>query len=97
MELNEKEAHCIARLLQGAFYSDNILSGCTFCKFRCDNDEQPLINSIRKRLYDETYVDVRLGSDRRDELPFSDFPYKRFLKTSNEPIKEYFGKIFADI
>ncbi|MBR6013349.1 MAG: hypothetical protein IK062_06165 [Selenomonadaceae bacterium] len=35
MILSEQEAHCVARLLQGAVYGEDFLSGCSFCKFPC--------------------------------------------------------------
>ena len=95
MELNEKETHCIARLLQSAIFGKSLISGCQFCKFRCDGDELSVINSMRNRLYDETGVDLRLGSDKRDELPFSDFPYKRFLKAANDDVINYYRVFFT--
>ena len=42
MELTEKEAHCVARLLQGAIYGGgghcfgNPFDGCFFCKYNCE-------------------------------------------------------------
>ena len=33
MELNEKEAHCVARLLQGALFGKSYLDGCDYCKW----------------------------------------------------------------
>ena len=30
MELNEREAHCVARLLQGAIFGNDATDGCFF-------------------------------------------------------------------
>jgi len=98
MELTEKEAHCVARLLQGGLYSENSLSGCTFCKFQCRPVAEGQISmerKIREKFMAETGVDLT-QSITRDVL-FSNFPYKKFLKNSNESIKEHFRKIFEDI
>lgn len=100
MELNEKEAHCVARLLQGALFGDTLFDGCIFCKFKCsvDNDPAPHLDNIRKKFMDSTQVD--LGYTHYKDFVKSDFPYKRFLKHSNDDIKqnirEYF-KSFGDI
>ena len=100
MELTEKEAHCVARLLQGRFYSKNILSGCTFCKYQClpqvvNGEEIHMERKIREKFMAETGVDLT-SSVPRDVL-FSEFPYKKFLKNANETIKKHFREIFADI
>ncbi len=59
MELTEQEAHCIARLLQGALFSENILNGCDYCKNRCYENRWDIFFSIRKRLSEETDVDLK--------------------------------------
>jgi len=95
MELNEKESHCVARLLQGAFYGESAVSGCAFCKYRCrESDEISMERKIREKFMAETGVD--LTQFVSPTIPYSKFPYKKFLKNSNENIKEYFRKIFAD-
>ena len=100
MELNEKEAHCVARLLQGGFYGNNVLNGCTFCKFKCrpqliDDEEISMERKIREKFMTETGVDLTQSIPY--DIVFSEFPYKKFLKNSNEGIKEHLRKAFADI
>ncbi len=96
MELTEQEAHCVARLLQGAIfgnYGESAFSGCTFCKFRCNH--ALTFDALRERFSKETGVDLGLGSE--GSLPFSKFPYKRFLKSANADIRKYFKNYFADV
>ena len=97
MELTEKEAHCIARLLQSAMFGESLLCGCKFCKFQCKTaeDTAPHLDAIRKRLTDETGVDLRLGAE--SNLLYSNFPHKRFLKNANEEIVNYFLNFFANL
>ena len=100
MELSEKEAHCVARLLQGAIYGErNVLDGCLFCKYCCDdgNADEPLpeYKEILKKFGEETGVDLNPVTSR--DVYHSDFPYKKFLKNSNELVKERFRNFFKDI
>ena len=97
MELTEKESHCIARLLQGAIFGESVLNGCTFCKFRCstESDPAPHLDELRQKLWIETGVDLRFGSGK-DKLPYSKFPYKRFLRASNEETIDYFRNFFVN-
>ena len=90
MELNEREAHCIARLLQGALFAD-MLDGCSYCKYTC-GEKLPMLDEIRDRLTEETGVD--LGVVDSGNLPHSDFPFGRFLKNSNEQAKQYYRDLF---
>lgn len=93
MELNEREAHCVARLLQGAIFGKDITDGCAYCKFRC---ESPILaGEIRKRLTDETGVD--LGVMDSGKLPRSDFPHGRFLMNAHEDSKKAYRKAFDHI
>ena len=92
MELNEREAHCIARLLQGALLGETILDGCDHCKYRCFETRFENFYAIRKRLTEETGVD--LGTRRYGMLPHSDFPYKMFLKNASEKTKEWYRAQF---
>lgn len=102
MELTEKEAHCVARLLQGVVFGKNIFSGCAFCKFQCDEEEKkkgapyiaPQYEKIMQKFYEETEVDTRLGGNANDRLIKSDFPYKRFLRNANEKITDYCKNFF---
>ena len=87
MELNEQEAHCIARLLQGAIFADDALIGCQYCKFEC-GVKLPVLQTIRKRLTEETGVD--LGSMARGALPDDNFPHSTFLKNSNSRIVQHY-------
>ena len=96
MYLSEQEAHCVARLLQGAWYGKNSLDACNYCKFQCckDDAEKKLIGfeNIRKRLTEETGVD--LSPETGAFLIDSDFPYHKFLKNSNVEIRKYFRERF---
>ena len=48
MELNEQEAHCLARILQGILFADNQwLEGCQFCPYRFD-DSQVCVKPLRE-------------------------------------------------
>lgn len=100
MELSEKEAHCVARLLQGAIYGErNVLNGCLFCKYCCDNSDNnepvPHYDEILKKFSKETGVDLSPCMSR--DIYHSDFPYKKFLKNSNETVKEQFRNFFKDV
>ena len=88
MELNEREAHCIARLLQGAIFGEDVSDGCDYCKFQCTLGRFPFREEIRKRLTEETGVDLSNGT--RVLLPHSNFPYNKFLKNANETAKKVY-------
>lgn len=97
LELDEKEAHCVARLLQGAFYGKNVLVGCTFCKYQClasviSENSVSMQSKIREKFMAETGVD--LTSVISCDVVFSEFPYKKFLKNSNETVKRHFREVF---
>ena len=93
MELNEQEAHCIARHLQALLYGRGISDACTFCKFPCcDKGEPPMENYIKERLTEETGVDLILD-DSWETLPeLGTFPYKMFLANANEDVIAYYHK-----
>lgn len=98
MELSEREAHCVARLLQGALFGKDIFDGCAYCKFQCHKDSAlmaSLYMQIRRRLTEETGVnlDSMVGGD----LPNSDFPYFKFPANANPEIKEYFRTRFSHV
>lgn len=59
MELTEQEAHCLARLLQGALFNENILTGCDYCKNRCYENRWDIFFLVRKRLSEATDVDLK--------------------------------------
>lgn len=94
MELSEKELHCVARLLQGAIFSESFANGCAFCKFQCktEKDAAPHLDEIRIKLMDATGVD--LGWDSSTAFWRDGFQYKRFLKNSNEEIQQKISKYF---
>ena len=104
MELSEKEAHCVARMLQGMVFGKDIFSGCAFCKFQCDKEEMkkgapyiaPQYKKIMQKFYEATEVDTRIVGNPYDKLIKSDFPYKRFLRNSNEEIKAYCENFFTE-
>lgn len=93
MELNEREAHCVARLLQGAIFGEDITTGCAYCKVRCD--EKLLAGSIRKRLTEETGVD--LGVINGDSLPYTKIPHGRFLKNAHADAKKYYRDLLKSL
>lgn len=98
--MNEHNWHCIARLLQGAIYGGrgNVLDGCAFCKFKChedgNGDPAPHYDKIMAMISEKTGVDLLPGSSK---LHQSNFPYKKFLKKSNDEAKEYFRNFFRDV
>lgn len=106
MELNEKDLHCIARLLQGAVFGGkgNPFDGCEFCKYKCHlldetasphqkryKELSPHYGIIMRKLTEITDVDLL---PKQNKLFQSGFPYKKFLKNSNEEIKDYFRNYF---
>ena len=104
IKFDEKEAHCLARLLQGAVYAENFLAGCSFCQFPCKlvrhNHRDELLQQdqrwrqILNKLTEKTGVDC--GVMEKENLYGSDFPYKRFLKNANKEAKNYFRNYFSD-
>lgn len=60
LELDEMDAHCIARMLQSYLFTDTPFAGCRFCKYNCFNDDAKPTNDkrIRKLLMDFTGVDL---------------------------------------
>ena len=96
MELNEQEAHCIARLLQGGWFAGHPIDACQYCKYQCYKDEtkRRMFYTIRERLTKETGVDLGYMSH---EFYNSEFDYKRFLKNSNEEAQNYFREYFRNI
>ena len=89
MELSEKEAHCVARLLQGAIYGNGIWAGCGYCKFQCRNGKWrlPGFDDITERLTQETGVDLIRGCNMYN---FENaHPHLRFLKNSNAETKRW--------
>lgn len=103
MYLSDKDAHCIARMLQSTLYggSGSVFNGCAFCKYCCYDrhlkfsHEVTNYEHILKLLTEGTGVDLMPGVYGAIQL--EGFPYKKFLKDSNEPIKEYFRNLFKDV
>ena len=95
MKLTEKEAHCVARLLQSALFGKNIFDGCAFCKFKCKtkSDHAPHLDEIRMKFMDATNVDLGYRGSR-GILEKDSFQYDRFLKKSNEEVKEQIRRFF---
>ena len=91
MKLNEREAHCVARLLQGALFGKSTDDGCEYCKFRCERVENRT-RAIRSRLSEETGVDLDLVD--AGGVPMSDFPHGRFLKNANKDMKKRYQASF---
>lgn len=112
VELTEQEAHCIARLLQSAIFSPDhdLFAGCRFCKYPCAKEsgtwcdmhlvDLPRYDAVMHKLMEETGVDLGpavYGYLDPSVVPFKKFPYKKFIKNSNEEIKEFFRNYFKDI
>ena len=79
MKLNEAEAHCLARMLQGALYGgqQNPFDGCRFCKYnRWAKDGDDCKNF--------TGISIRL----------TEFTDKKFLKGADDGIKQQFRNFF---
>lgn len=103
MELTEKEAHCVARLLQGAIYGDTLWRGCEYCKYQCrrflpkksephtQNLQLQTYESLLARLTQETGVDLGSAVDI-EYVKHGFFPVNKFLINSNDEIKEYMRK-----
>lgn len=97
MELTEKEAHCIARLIQGALFAESWRQGCVYCKEReskiipCDFQD-----GVLKKLGEAAGVDLSPRFKSYDEKMSAPFPYCRFLKNSNELVKESAREYFKE-
>ena len=103
MELTEKEAHCVARLIQDGMFGKRALDGCWFCKYRNDCQkvdehqlyDPPFYKELAKKITLNTGVDIVKDNDC-PSLPPSLFPYRKFLKNADSSIKEYFKSYFSD-
>ena len=71
------------------------MRACQYCKYQCYKADKG-IEQIRKRLSDETGVDLGAATAGQFLLE-SDFPYLKFLKNSNDEIKEYYRERFKNI
>lgn len=68
--MDEKDMHCVARLLQGAIYKNDLLFSCRFCKYseECTKnlkDKKTIhLDIVRRKLQDITgvYLEVKIGS-----------------------------------
>ena len=102
MELNEREAHCVARLIQGGVLEGSIFYGCAYCKYHddCWPKESKhggiFLYDIRKRLTKETGVDLSFISKGRFDID-SSFPHGTFLKNSNEKVKDFYRKTCREL
>ena len=98
MELDEREAHCVARLIQGALFGEhNLFDGYNYCKYRCDkhtNLAKSMYARIRKRLTEETGVDLDFTLLDKTLAHF-DFPQHKFLANANPEVMKYFGVNYA--
>lgn len=97
MKLNEAEAHCLARMLQGALYGgqQNPFDGCRFCKYNRwakDGDDCKNFTGVSIRLTE--FTDVDLSPAVYGWLPPGKFPYKKFLKGADDGIKQQFRNFF---
>ena len=106
MELNEQEAHCIARRLQCAKFAYDSYIGCRFCRHPCDKTKKESTCRIAdKKLAETTGVDLSgvykgvLRPTNLDDKPLKvmDFPYKTFLVGASEETKSFYREFFNDI
>ena len=99
MVLSEREAHCVARFIQGALFGKEELDGCIYCKYQCYRDDNQNrrneLTNVRYRLMKETGVDLSFATGKK--LESSAFPYHKFLQNANEGAKEHFRTFFSDI
>jgi len=100
MELTEKEAHCVARLIQGGVIGKRAVDGCWFCKYRDECRRENFLNpseyqKLAMKITAETGVDI-VQDNGYPTLPPSLLPYRKFLKSSHSGIKEYFKNYFSD-
>ena len=94
MELSEKEAHCVARMIQGALCYGHVMGACRFCKYHCADEGWRPFYAVRKRLTEETGVDV--NSYVSACTPENEWPHLRLLKNANEDIKKKFREQIDD-
>lgn len=98
MELSNKEAHCLARVLQSVLYGGHSrpFDGCMFCLHPCHTLDQPTprFDTLLHRLGNETGVDLQPGI--YGALRSGGFPYKKFLKNANLKVKDFFRNFFTD-
>ncbi|MBQ9487748.1 MAG: hypothetical protein IJU91_08140 [Selenomonadaceae bacterium] len=61
MELTEQEAHCVARLLQGAIFGNEgaLFNGCAFCKFQCGNKKS--VGMYRRQIFFVPLINLFAG------------------------------------
>lgn len=98
MELNEKETHCMARLLQGMIYNGGLFGGCPFCKYQCFKDEGSnrhiyFYRVVQKKLADAAGVDLKPYT--KSAVGLQNF-LQRFLQNSNDEIKEILRPFFEE-
>ena len=73
--MDERDWHCIARLLQSALYGGdkNAFDGCFFASSSGDMEPAPNMNHALTLLEEKNGVDLSAANTR---LLQSDFPYK---------------------
>ena len=101
MELDEREAHCVARLIQGGLKTDNILNGCLFCKYPCKYTSNGVtignVNmALRNRLEKETGVII---GTYRGRTAFDEFrsPFNYLLVNSNPQARGLVERYMKDV
>ena len=67
-QLNDKDLHCIARIIQSALFADSLFYGCQYCEYcqKCffeKNCEDSYFELLRKKLQDITKIDLSIMCD----------------------------------
>ena len=99
MELNEREAHCVARLLQGAFLGESVLNCCEYCKYPCYDDSNRCLwfaNVIRDKFTDETGVSLGATPHKTDLNGFAR-PFNKFLVNANPKARGLVERYLKDV
>lgn len=105
MELSDREAHCIARLLQGALNCERYYDACCFCKFeggckeRNWNCKEPptFFREFAERLTGITGVEIMPDKSWLG-MPLSGaLNYMKLLKNANPEVKSRCKKFFEDV
>ena len=102
MELDEREAHCLARLIQGALHGDSIFDCCAFCRYPCyDLARDKMYSSwfYKEIFYKlEAATGVSLGAlvSEKDDGEFES-PFDRFLINANPKARAFVEHYLKDV
>lgn len=78
--LNEKDLHCITKILQSSIFKNNLFSGCEYCKYKDECSKSFEINNslhfdiVRRKLQDITKLDMSyMYNPKCPETKFKEF------------------------